>query len=72
MGGGGGGQEGWSEVLRRVQSRQGAVAYRGMEGLGITAEEGGVNEQISMEMEGEIRGMAGCNRGICGKDKDGI
>ncbi len=32
---------GWSEVLRREQTRQGTVAHREMEGLGIKEEDGG-------------------------------
>lgn len=34
------GRRGWSEVLRREQTRQGTVAHREMEGLGIKEEDG--------------------------------
>lgn len=70
-GGGEGRRRGRSEVLRREQTRQDTVAHRGMEGLGIK-EEDGENEQISMEMTREIRGMTGCKGENYGQDKSGI
>lgn len=62
---------GWSEVLRREQTRQGIVAHREMEGLGIK-EEDGENEQISMEMKREIRGMTGYKGENYGQDENSI
>lgn len=62
---------GWSEVLRREQTRQGTVAHREMEGLGIK-EEDGETEQISMEMKREIRGMTGCRGENRRRDENGI
>lgn len=49
-------------MLRREHTRQGTVAHRETEGLGIK-EEDGENEQISMEMKREIAGITGCNGG---------
>lgn len=63
---------GWSEVLRREQTRQGTVAHGEMEGLGIKEEDGGENEQISMVMKREIRGMTGCKGENYGQDENGI
>ncbi len=58
-------------MLGREQTRQGTVAHKEMEGLGIR-EEDGENEQISMEMKREIRGMTGCKGEIYGQGKKGI
>ena len=65
------GRREWSEVSRREQTRQGTVAHREMEGLGIK-EDNGENEQIAMEMEREIRGMTGCKGGNYGQAENGI
>lgn len=46
------------------------MALKKMEGLGIKEEDPG-NEQISMEMEREMRGMTGCSGGNRGQDRDG-
>ncbi len=47
------------------------MAHKEMEGLGIK-EEDGENEQISMEMKREIRGMTGCKEENSGQDKNRI
>lgn len=59
-------------MLRREQTRQGTVAHGEMEGLGIKEEDGGENEQISMVMKREIRGMTGCKGENYGQDENGI
>lgn len=70
-GGSDGGREGGgcrTEVLRREHTRQGTVAHSETEGLGIK-EEDGENEQISMEMKREIRGMTECRGENYGHDE---
>lgn len=59
-------------MLRREQSRQGTVAHGEMEGLGIKEEDGRRNEQISMEMKREMRGMTGCKGENYGQEKSGF
>lgn len=48
------------------------MAHGEMEGLGIKEEDGGRNEQISMEMKREMRGMTGCKGENYGQDKSGF
>lgn len=61
-------------MLRRGahQTGQRGTHTHGMEGLGIKEEDGGENEQISMVMKREIRGMTGCKGGNCGQARSGI